>query len=147
MNLNLTCKLSLSLSCLLLLAACSSPTRIGLHNGKLAYCPSSPNCVVSQSSYGAHYILPISYTISKEQAYEKIKNIILHQKRTKIIRANENYIHAEFRSMLGFVDDVEFYFPDNESIIHLRSASRVGYSDLGVNKKRMETIRGLFQSS
>jgi uncharacterized protein (DUF1499 family) len=76
--------------------------------------------------------------------------IVKEMNRSKIITAEDNYIRAEFSSKLfGFVDDVEFYFPDTTStkaIIHVRSASRVGYSDLGVNRKRIEQIRNRLKS-
>ncbi len=59
-----------------------------------------------------------------------------------MIEQTNNYIHTLSRSRIfKFVDDVEFYFPPNESVIHLRSASRVGQSDLGVNRRRLEQIR------
>jgi uncharacterized protein (DUF1499 family) len=66
-------------------------------------------------------------------------------KRTSIITKKDNYIHATFKSRIfRFVDDVEFYFDDKEKIVHFKSASRVGHSDLGVNRKRMEEIRKRF---
>ena len=62
--------------------------------------------------------------------------------RTSIVEERADYLYAEFASrLLGFVDDVEFYFPPNERIIHVRSASRLGHSDFGVNRKRIEDIR------
>jgi len=64
--------------------------------------------------------------------------------RTVIVTENDTYLHVECKSaMMGFVDDVEFYFPQ-EKVIHVRSASRLGYSDLGVNRKRVEQLRELF---
>ena len=73
--------------------------------------------------------------------------IIDSLKRTKIITDTENYIHIEFRTALfKFVDDVEFFFNDSEKLIHFRSAARLGYSDMGVNRKRMENITKLFIS-
>jgi uncharacterized protein (DUF1499 family) len=63
-------------------------------------------------------------------------------KKTKIITENKNYLYAEFTSaIMGFVDDVEFYLDEGAKVIHVRSASRLGQSDLGVNRKRIETIR------
>jgi uncharacterized protein (DUF1499 family) len=59
--------------------------------------------------------------------------------RSRLVSSRDGYLHAEFRSrLLGFVDDVEFSIDEAEQLIHFRSASRVGYSDLGVNRKRME---------
>jgi uncharacterized protein (DUF1499 family) len=118
---------------------------IGIIDGKLHPCPKSPNCVSSQSTDDRHKIEPLRYETTLEEAKEKIKNIIKSLKRTKIITESENYLHFEFRTAtFKFVDDVEFYFDDTEKIINFRSASRVGWSDMGVNRKRMEKVRKLY---
>ncbi|TFG02541.1 MAG: DUF1499 domain-containing protein [Promethearchaeota archaeon] len=118
---------------------------IGLKDGKFHPCPEYPNCVSSQSTDEMHQIDPIKYTTSKEEAMDKITNIIKNSKRTKIVTQEDDYIHAVFRTaLLRFVDDVEFYFDDNEKTIHFKSASRVGRNDWGVNRKRMEKIREQF---
>jgi uncharacterized protein (DUF1499 family) len=71
-----------------------------------------------------------------------LKSIIESTPRTSIVEERADYLYAEFTSMLiGYVDDVEFYFPPDEQVIHVRSASRLGYSDFGVNRKRIEDIR------
>jgi uncharacterized protein (DUF1499 family) len=71
-----------------------------------------------------------------------LKTVIQNLERTKIITETENYLYAEFTSaLMGFVDDVEFLLDDSANVIHVRSASRLGQSDLGVNRKRIETIR------
>ena len=62
-------------------------------------------------------------------------------KRSRIITASPDYLHAEFRTILGFVDDVELYIDDEQHLIHMRSASRLGYWDFGVNRRRLEAIR------
>jgi uncharacterized protein (DUF1499 family) len=68
-------------------------------------------------------------------------------KRSKIITDKENYIHVEFRTALfKFVDDVEFLFDESEKDIHFRSRARLGYSDMGVNRKRMDIIRDKFNN-
>ncbi len=134
------------LSMLLLgLTACagSAPTDLGVTNGRLAPCPTSPNCVSSQASIddARHYIDAIFYRGGKEQSYNALVQEIQAQGRTKLIALKDNYIRAEFSSaVFGFVDDVEFYFPE-EPLIHVRSASRIGKSDFGVNRKRIELIR------
>lgn len=118
---------------------------LGINNGKLAPCPKTPNCVNSQAVGEKHYIQPIHYTGTREEARARLLQILGSQKRAKILTAQENYIRAEFTSALfRFVDDVEFYFPEEpsgETVIHIRSASRIGYSDLGANRKRIERIR------
>ena len=76
----------------------------------------------------------------------RLKRTIESIKNTTIIKETENYLRIECKSaMMGFVDDMEFYFPE-EKVIHLRSASRIGYSDFGVNRKRAEKIRELFNA-
>ncbi|MDJ1178928.1 DUF1499 domain-containing protein [Roseofilum sp. BLCC_M91] len=122
------------------------PTNLGVKEGKLAPCPSSPNCVCSQGSTTdtEHYIQPFSYSGTPSEAIEKLKSIIQGMPRTAIITESENYLYAEFTSkLMGYVDDVEFYLDQNAQTIHVRSASRLGQSDLGVNRKRIEEIRRL----
>ena len=118
---------------------------IGIVNGKLHHCPKSPNCVSTQAVEENQKIEPINYSGDLEDAKAKIIGIINSLKRSKIITNEENYIHIEFRTAtFRFVDDVEFLFDDKEKIIHFRSRARMGYSDMGVNRKRMEEITKLF---
>ncbi len=129
---------------LFVLASCSKP-EIGLGENGLRPCPNRPNCVTSLNGDEAHSITPISYTAGKEAAREKIKLILLKMDRTHIITDQSDYLHVVFTSrVMRFKDDVEFWFPDDENTIHIRSASRMGYSDLGVNRKRVEEIRKRF---
>lgn len=120
------------------------PTNIGIKEGKLTKCPESPNCVCSEFDQGdkEHYIKPIMYNLELEQIKQKLKSVIKSMERAEIITEKENYIYAEFTSkIMRFVDDVEFRFDDSSKLIHVRSASRIGRSDFGVNRKRIETIR------
>ncbi|PJE54969.1 DUF1499 domain-containing protein [Marinomonas sp. BSi20584] len=132
----------------ILLQGCSSHMpNLGVSNGKLAECPRSPNCVSSQAPVSdKHYIGPIVLKGSNVSAHDKVLAVLESSKRTKVVVNEENYIHAEFTSLVfRFVDDVEFLFSqerDGEVSIDIRSASRVGHSDFGVNRKRMEDIRG-----
>lgn len=108
----------------------------------LPACPTSPNCVVSQGADEKHAIDPISYHISREDARQTLIKVLSVVPRTEVIEQTDNYIHATSKSRIfKFVDDVEFYFPSDENVIHVRSASRVGDSDLGVNRRRIEQIR------
>lgn len=123
------------------------PTNLGVTSGKLATCPDSPNCVSSQDQDALHNIAPLSYTASKTAAIAKLKEVIVGLPRTKIITETEDYIYAEFTTaLMKFVDDVEFFVDDAAKVIHVRSASRLGQSDLGVNRDRIETIRAKFNS-
>lgn len=115
---------------------------LGVNNGHLAACPASPNCVVSQDGDAKHAIEPISYHVDRDRAQEALVKVLGVVPRTEVIEQTDNYIHALSKSRIfKFVDDVEFYFPKDENVIHMRSASRVGDSDLGVNRRRMEQIR------
>ena len=119
------------------------PTNLGVKDGKLLICPQTPNCVSSQvDNTDSHFIEPYRYKKDLTTAFQELKTVVENQKRTKIISFTENYINAEFTSFLmGYVDDVEFYFDDTAKLVHVRSASRLGKSDLGVNRKRIESIR------
>jgi len=131
----------------LLMVGCSGtrPTTLGVREGKLAPCPKSPNCVSTQSTDAKHRIDPLVYTTSIEDARGRLLEIVRATPRTSLVAQEEDYLHVEFRSRLfGFTDDVEFWFDDENKAIHFRSASRKGYSDLGVNRKRMEQIREQF---
>ena len=120
---------------------------IGIINGKLHPCPKSPNCVSTQATDNKQKINPIHFSVSLNEAKDKIIEIISSLKRSKIITNKENYIHVEFRTAtFKFVDDVEFVFDDSEKIIHFRSRARLGYSDMGVNRKRMESIRNKYNN-
>jgi uncharacterized protein (DUF1499 family) len=127
----------------------TSPTNLGIHDGKLAACPSTPNCVNSQApaSDAEHAIAPIEFGGKGSPIMDDLKLILKDTPRTNIIvEANNNYLYAEFSSkLMGFVDDVEFYIDDPSKTIQVRSASRLGESDLGVNRQRIEEIRTKLQ--
>ncbi|MFZ2631925.1 MAG: DUF1499 domain-containing protein [Desulfosalsimonadaceae bacterium] len=126
---------------LIVVGACGS-SKIGMQNNRLMPCPDSPNCVSSFETDPSHFVEPIRYKGSRTDAHQKLLSILHAAKRVKVVTSEENYIHAEFTSLIfRFVDDVEFYMDEKEPLIHVRSASRVGYSDLGANRKRAEAIR------
>jgi len=138
----------LMLALTFILTACSTDQlrRTGATNDRLSPCPKSPNCVSSLSKEESHYVEPLSYRVSQEEAREKLISVINSMKRSEIVTAETNYIHAIFKSALfRFIDDVEFSFDDQRKVIDVRSASRTGYSDLGVNRKRVERIRQGFK--
>lgn len=113
---------------------------------QLAPCPSSPNCVSTQAQDEQHAIAPLRYQRSKAEAKETLKTIVLSLPRTRLAEEDDTYLRVEFTSLLlRFVDDVEFLFDDEAKTIHFRSASRIGYSDFGVNRRRMEEIRALVE--
>jgi len=109
----------------------------------LSPCPDSPNCVSTQSDGNAMTPLPYMGTMKKSQ--ENLITILRGMKGCTITKDEPGHIHAEFRSALfGFVDDVTFIFDNDTRLIHFRSASRTGYYDFGVNRKRMEEISKMY---
>ena len=120
---------------------------LGIVDGRLAPCPNKPNCVSSQAAASdkQHHIGALTYNGDPAQARERLERAIAGMKRGRVVVREANHWRAEFTSALWrFVDDVEFLFDDNARRIDIRSASRVGYSDLGVNRRRMEEIRRRF---
>jgi len=115
---------------------------------QLPPCPSSPNCVstLAPANDERHAIAPYRYRKSRVEAKEALKAAVATLPRTKLAQEDESYLHYEFTSLLlRFVDDVEFLFDDDTKTIHFRSASRTGYGDLGVNRRRMEEIRVMIE--
>ncbi len=118
--------------------------KLGVKDGHLLNCPNKPNCVSSQTVDETHSVVPFKYNDEKVIAFNRLEKIIISFERAKIAEKNDNYLHVEFKSkIMGFVHDVEFYFL-KDKIIHVRSASWLGYSDFGVNRKRVEQLRKLF---
>ena len=119
------------------------PATLGVNQtGHLAACPPSPNCVSSESADPAHAIDPLTFTGEPEAAFAALKQTIAAFPRHEVITETEDYLYVEFTShWLGFVDDVEFYLDRAAHKIQVRSASRLGESDLGVNRQRVEAIR------
>ncbi len=128
----------------ILLVGCSGarPAALGVRDGRLAPCPSSPNCVSSQAPDDTHRIAPIPFAGAAAEAVDSLTNIVRSLPRASVVTATGTYLHAEFRSaVFRFVDDVEFLADETAGVIQVRSAARVGSSDLGVNRRRIETIR------
>jgi uncharacterized protein (DUF1499 family) len=124
------------------------PENLGVRNGRLADCPDSPNCVCSQATDAEHRIEPFSFTDSPGEALDRLRQALQALPRTTIATDADGYLHAECRSLIfRFVDDVEFLIDPDARVIHCRSASRVGRSDLGVNRQRIERIRRAFQQA
>lgn len=128
---------------LFLLPCCGKrPEGLGVVDGRLTPCPSSPNCVSSQSQDADHHVKPFQYKGSFIEAKARLLQVIEGMARVRVRAVEDDYVRAEFTSrVFRFVDDVEFYFDRDHKVVHVRSASRVGYSDLGVNRRRVEKIR------
>ncbi len=131
------------LAVLALLTACSGtpPATLGSAVGGLAPCPESPNCVSSLAADAEHAIAPFRYTFARERMEGAILQALGDQDRAQVTLQEPGYIRAEFTSLImRFVDDVEFWL-EQPGVVHVRSASRLGYSDLGANRKRVERLR------
>lgn len=122
------------------------PRDIGLINEQFVACPSSPNCVCSDHQNLRHWIEPLRLATEPAAAWSAIKQEVRNLARVRIISNGDSYLHAECRSrLLGFVDDLQLHLRPEEGIVAVRSASRLGYSDLGVNRHRVEKLRALLQ--
>lgn len=138
---------ALAFTVLMATTSCQAPRPkdLGLKENEgsmvLKPCPESPNCVGSHyPTDKEHHLKPIKYQLSKEQAHKRLLKILQKTESASIVVQNEDYIHAEFTSSIfKFIDDVEFNLTE-EPLIHFRSASRMGHSDLGANKSRMNEI-------
>ena len=124
----------------------SAPENLGVENGRLAACPSSPNCVSSYETDAEHGMDALAYDGETAVAQEQIRAIIQSMPNSTFIINEPGYLRAEFRSPFWrFVDDVEFYFDEEAGLIQFRSASRLGYEDMDANRNRMEAIRAAYE--
>lgn len=113
----------------------------------LAPCPDSPNCVSTKSKDAGQAMPPLPYLKSGKESMDRLLEIVRSMKRATIVSTTPSHLHVEFRSALfRFVDDVEFILEDSARLIHFRSASRTGYYDFGVNRKRMKEISDRYLS-
>ena len=137
------CFLLILILCLLLLS-CSggAPAQLGIHNARLAACPSSPNCVSSDAADAGHQVKSFHLAEPPAEAWRATLALVAKLPRTKIVTADSSYLHAECRSaVFGFVDDLELQLRPEQKLMAVRSAARLGYTDFGVNRKRVEQLR------
>ncbi|MGB2991658.1 MAG: DUF1499 domain-containing protein [Paenisporosarcina sp.] len=119
---------------------------LGLTNGQLQPVEDKPNSVSSQTVLQRNYMDPIPYTGNRLQSRGKIKAILTNMKRIELVEEQDKYLHYVVTSkVFKFKDDVEFYFDDSNQVIQFRSKSRVGYTDFGVNRKRMKKITDAYK--
>jgi len=115
--------------------------------GRLPACPESPNCVSTQATRADQKMEPIRVSGDPAEAFQRLVKLVQGQTRTKLVEQTENYAHFECSTLVfRFVDDVQFLLDREEGLIHFRSASRVGHSDLGTNRRRMTSIVKKFES-
>lgn len=121
------------------------PDYLGVRDARLAPPKRTPNNVNSQIDKAAdaeHYIEPLRYRGDAQKAWETLRNIVTGMPGVKVVKSEPNYLYAEFSSrLMGFVDDAEFFLDEKAGVIHVRSASRLGRRDFGVNRERIESIR------
>jgi len=120
------------------------PATLGVTDGRLASCGRRLNCVSSQADPGdaQRYVPPIAFRGSVGQALAAARRAVEALPRSRVVRHDAAYLHAEFRSrLLGFVDDVEFIYDEKAGSLHVRSASRLGRRDFDVNRARVEALR------
>ena len=119
-----------------------------MDTARFSPCSASPNCVSSEAQEGKHFVAPLRYDGDRLAARRKMIDLLKSQKRVTITDMQADYIRAEFRSLVfRFVDIVEFYFPQEDRIVHVKSASQSGYYDFGVNRRRIEHLRKFFDKS
>lgn len=118
---------------------------LGVSGGRLVPCPNSPNCVSTMADDDAHSVDPISFAGTADQAFAAATEAISTLDRVRIINQKPGYLWAEIRSFtFRFIDDVEVYIPEGVREVHFRSASRAGFGDMGVNRRRYEAFRSAF---
>ena len=117
------------------------PANLGAPNGTLASCPDAPKCVSSQES-GGQAIQPLATGGDGAAAFAALLEVIEARDDARLVTQDSRYLHAEFTTpLMGFVDDVECVLSSDGSRIDVRSCSRLGDSDLGANRKRVEALR------
>jgi uncharacterized protein (DUF1499 family) len=122
------------------------PANLGVSDAGLAPCPASPNCVSSAATDATHHVEAFSLAMAPDAAWRVLGEVVASVPRTTVVERTANYLHAECASALfGFVDDLELQLRASGDAIAVRSASRVGYSDMGVNRRRVERIRELLR--
>ena len=131
------------------LLAGTPPTDLGVRNGRLKPPSNTDNSVTSQASlYPDHpqrrsaEIAPLALRGSGSETIAKLAAVVAGMDGGRVVRADADYLYAQYTTkLMGFVDDVEFWFDPKTGVVEVRSASRVGSSDLGVNRQRIEEIR------
>jgi len=123
------------------------PPETGLVGGTLRACPNSPNCVSSLAESQGQRVSPLPMVGDHDKSVEMLTQVIENMPRASVVTVAGPYVHAEFQTrLLRFVDDVEFLIDSDAQVIHVRSASRSGHSDFGVNRQRVEVLRREIQS-
>lgn len=123
------------------------PPALGPRDGKLLPCPSTPNCVSSQATHARDLVEPLAFAGTAEEALQRARAALLALPRTRVVAEGPGYLRAECTTLVyRFVDDVELLADAEAKVLHVRSASRVGTTDFGANRKRVEALRARFHA-
>ncbi|WEG13053.1 DUF1499 domain-containing protein [Pullulanibacillus sp. KACC 23026] len=119
---------------------------IGLIDGSLRSCPRTPNCVSTNHSDLNRHMLPIDYSgLTLDEAKGILFEVLKTIPKVEVVKEEDGYIHAEAKTMVfEYIQDAEFLFDEDDKQLHFRSASRVGYTDFGSNKRRMQSVVARF---
>ena len=123
----------------------STPNNLGMNNGMLSKMPNKPNGVSSQTDEKDKKVEALEFKENLKTSKDHIIKSIESYGNAKIVKNEKNYIYAVFTTgKMKYHDDVEFYFDESKKLIHFRSASRVGYSDMGLNRERYNKLREVY---
>ena len=122
---------------------------LGVVDKALKPCDSKPRCVCSfENSDSDHYISPLSYSIPENELREIIKKVLSEQKRFRILAEKDSYFRVEATTLIfRFKDDLELLIDDDNKMLHFRSSSRIGYNDMGTNRRRVENVKSLISDN
>jgi uncharacterized protein (DUF1499 family) len=130
------------------LLAGKRPTDLGARDGQLKPVPPTPNAVSSSASDPRHRVEPFRYEGDGTVAFGRLRELVTTWPGAQVVSELPGYLHAELTTpWLRFVDDLEFLLDEDRGVIHVRSASRIGYSDLGTNRARVDAIRRRFAAT
>lgn len=140
---------TLTVLALLVAFGCTAgePPALGIHQDRLTPCPDSPNCVSSDADDERHHVAAFVLRPPLAESWAEVRAALDAVPRLRIVDEAGDYLRAESRSrVFRFIDDLELHFREGEGIIAVRSASRLGRGDLGVNRRRVERLRSLLAS-
>lgn len=124
-----------------------SPPELGLVDGKLRPCPDRPNCVCSQDDKGTHQVEALPYVGDRARTEAALRSAMTRVGLVGVQQQGDYWQQTHTSLIFRFIDDIEVLFDDQAQVVHIRSASRAGYSDRGVNGERVEAIRRALRSA
>lgn len=115
--------------------------------GSFTACAPAPHCVSSQASPGSfQHVEPFRFSGSADAAHRALLQMLRNDKQATVKKDDGDFVHATFQTTIGFVDDVTFLIKPEQHFIDVKSSSRIGFSDLGVNNRRVERLRKQFEA-